>query len=370
MGLPGGDRATLGSAVGSSGRDAWNFSRSRTAEFTRAVNGTLVVGMTIPEATQVRFGRTREALTIPVLDVPGRSTERYFAFVIPPDGLDVRPNDILARDAARPTARAPALQRRSEPIRRVRRPPRPKTPARLTHRIGGSEGPLIDASARSRETSVAIGRLGRHRPLRAPGLLALPHKAEANGAPYDPPHVTDDRYGRILELLEQVPLPPEVEPPRGARPEQLDDLERRIGFSIPASLRHWLSLCNGYIGGPGGLYGACPDHDSLDIAARLDSWPEWRASRWVPVAGDGCGNPYVLDVAAGGPLPDIVYFIDCGHDPYALDYAVGSSIPHFLTFLLERELGAKGWPFEREYFLARDPDAASIDAHYVPWKVD
>jgi hypothetical protein len=69
------------------------------AEFTPAVDGTLVVGMTIPAAAQVRFGRTREALTVPVVAVPGRSTERYFAFVVPPEGLKVRPNDIVAIDA-------------------------------------------------------------------------------------------------------------------------------------------------------------------------------------------------------------------------------------------------------------------------------
>jgi hypothetical protein len=69
------------------------------AEFTNAVDSTLVVGMTIPEATHVRFGRSDEALTIPVVDVPGRTTERYFAFVVPPDGLKVEPNDIVALDA-------------------------------------------------------------------------------------------------------------------------------------------------------------------------------------------------------------------------------------------------------------------------------
>ena len=68
------------------------------AEFANAVDSTLVVGMTIPEATHVRFGRTGEALTIPVVDVPGRTTERYFAFVVPPDGLKVKPNDIVALD--------------------------------------------------------------------------------------------------------------------------------------------------------------------------------------------------------------------------------------------------------------------------------
>jgi hypothetical protein len=69
------------------------------AEFTPAVHGTLIVGMTIAQAAQVRFGRTRDALTVPVVDVPGRSTEKYFAIVVPQDGLKVAPNDIQALDA-------------------------------------------------------------------------------------------------------------------------------------------------------------------------------------------------------------------------------------------------------------------------------
>jgi hypothetical protein len=181
--------------------------------------------------------------------------------------------------------------------------------------------------------------------------------------------VTVEAYRRILDLLEQVPKPPEARSPKGAVPEQLDALERRIGGSMPASLRCWLSLCNGYIAGPGVLYGARPDDADLDLAVAINLWPEWRSRRWVPIASDGCGNSYLLDVAAGGSLPDVVYFVDCSADPSRLAYAVGSSIPRFLTFLLECELGERRWPFDSEYFLARDPHATSIDARYMPWNV-
>jgi hypothetical protein len=69
------------------------------AEFTPAVNGTLVVGFAIPETATVRFGRSRDALQVPVVDVPGRPHERYFALVIPTDGLSrLKPNDIVALD--------------------------------------------------------------------------------------------------------------------------------------------------------------------------------------------------------------------------------------------------------------------------------
>lgn len=70
------------------------------AEFTPAVNGTLVVGFTIPEAATVRFGRSRDALQVPVVSVLGRTGERFFAFVIPTDGLRrLKPNDIVALDS-------------------------------------------------------------------------------------------------------------------------------------------------------------------------------------------------------------------------------------------------------------------------------
>jgi len=109
--------------------------------------------------------------------------------------------------------------------------------------------------------------------------------------------VTLDDYKRVLDLLEQAPKPPEARPPEGAAPGQIDAAERQIGYSLPASLRDWLSLCNGYIAGPGVLYGARPDYGALDLASAISLWPEWRSRRWVPVASDGTGNAYLVDAA-------------------------------------------------------------------------
>jgi hypothetical protein len=59
---------------------------------------TLVLGATIPEAASVRFGKSRDALRVPVEQVPGRS-EGFIAFAVPSGALDrVKPNDIVALD--------------------------------------------------------------------------------------------------------------------------------------------------------------------------------------------------------------------------------------------------------------------------------
>jgi cell wall assembly regulator SMI1 len=144
--------------------------------------------------------------------------------------------------------------------------------------------------------------------------------------------VDDGAYSEVLRLLERAPKPPEARPPEGATRAELDAMQREIGFPIPASLRRWLALCNGYHAGPGGLFGSRPDYPDLDIAWIADLWSEEWSERWLPIAGDGCGDYYVVDVSVGAPLPDAVYFIDCGYDASQFAYAVGSSIPRFLIF--------------------------------------
>jgi hypothetical protein len=62
-------------------------------------------------------------------------------------------------------------------------------------------------------------------------------------------------------------------------------LEQELGFRIPLAYRTWLSLCNGVIATP----------ELLDVAFILSLHPQWRRARWIPIAGDGCGNQYVLD---------------------------------------------------------------------------
>ncbi len=121
---------------------------------------------------------------------------------------------------------------------------------------------------------------------------------------------------------------PEEEAPQGAGPAELDSLQARLGCIIPPTLRSWLSVCRGAGIGPGGVFGPRPDRPSLDMAHRRDLFPEWAEQGWLPVAGDGCGNCYVLtaDGAVG--------FVDNMKDPGRIDRQVAGDLLSFMTDLL------------------------------------
>ena len=99
-----------------------------------------------------------------------------------------------------------------------------------------------------------------------------------------------NRTEQILELLYQVPRPPEESVPLGVTDEELAQFEERTGLVVPAMLRSWLSLTNGPCVGPGGFYGIHPLRSHLDIEGYLSQFPDWKKREWIPVAGDGCGN--------------------------------------------------------------------------------
>lgn len=162
----------------------------------------------------------------------------------------------------------------------------------------------------------------------------------------------------VLRLAQQAPRAPETQLPGGADPALLTAFEERNGFSVPAELREWLLLYNAPVIGPGGIFGVGVGQ-FCDMDAMYDALPFWRESGWVPVAGDGCGDYYVLDsrTAVGETHP--IYFVDqaCYECPA---YIVASGLWQFLRFLLEGEVWrAAGrqhyWPWEGEAVLRRDP---------------
>jgi hypothetical protein len=172
----------------------------------------------------------------------------------------------------------------------------------------------------------------------------------------------------VLALLGRAPRPPEEPAPAGATRDDLEVLRRRLGFDIPRDLEDWLLLANGTHAGPGGIYGANTTNENLDIAFHLDLYPSWRAKRWIPVAGDGTGGRYVIDADHAYADRDAVYFIDTSDSIDEPAYIVASDLPHFLQFLLEKELGSKGWPFDQEYVTARDPRIPDVkDKALLPW---
>jgi cell wall assembly regulator SMI1 len=179
----------------------------------------------------------------------------------------------------------------------------------------------------------------------------------------------NDDMANVEDLLRRAPKPPERQSWKGATRPQLDSLEMRLGFGLPDELRAWLTLCNGVIAGPGGIYGTATDVDFLDIEHVLGLQPAWRARRWLPLAGDGMGNHYVLDVACLHLREGGVFFVDASSaDEFA--YIVASRPLRFFAFLLECELGAREWPFVKEYMLLHDPIIGQVQpAALLPWNV-
>lgn len=171
--------------------------------------------------------------------------------------------------------------------------------------------------------------------------------------------------GRVRQLLPRLPHDPNRPLPSGASDQELTDLATRLGTDLPEELAAWLRMCNGDTTGPGGLFGARPDTGFLDIAWHAATYPGWLHLGWLPVAGDGCGNSYVL--LTRGPLAGCVAFVDAISDPDEITYVAASNLWRFLRFLFEKELGAKGWPFASQVVLAADPDLAQVPGDLLPW---
>jgi SMI1 / KNR4 family (SUKH-1) len=183
---------------------------------------------------------------------------------------------------------------------------------------------------------------------------------------------------------------------RGASQKSIDAFAHRVGIKVPDELREWLSLANGAAIGPGGVFGIRPGDEYLDIESCLDAHRAWKKRKWIPVAGDGCGNYYVMptqgDFGPGFP----VAFVDSISDKIL---GVASRLSLFLIFLLEAELSLvrlipiyetllkkhrlpehlvfpvsdpiwPKWPFDRDYVVRKDPDILKLKKELLPWEAD
>jgi hypothetical protein len=143
-------------------------------------------------------------------------------------------------------------------------------------------------------------------------------------------------------------------------------LEEASTSALPSDLREWLAHVNGARGGPGGLYGSRPDDPTIDIVAILRQFPIWNERGWIPIAGDGCGNHYVIFPVGPHRPVGFVDITDRGSEEIA--YVAASSCPIFLEQLLRKEVERSRWPFDREMTLARDPEIeAAAGRAPLPW---
>lgn len=177
-----------------------------------------------------------------------------------------------------------------------------------------------------------------------------------------------NRMRQISELLKQVPRPPEDSIPAGVTDLEVARFETRTGIMVPAMLRSWLHLTNGPCVGPGGFYGIHPLRSHLDIEELLNRFPDWTKKRWIPVAGDGCGNHYIMPTQQEFGLGYPMVFIDLGRSVDSPSYVVSSDLEHFIVGILRNEMGDAGWPFKQDLTLEFDPRLSDFHAVPFPWE--
>jgi cell wall assembly regulator SMI1 len=175
----------------------------------------------------------------------------------------------------------------------------------------------------------------------------------------------------VTTLLNEAPREPGTKLPPGASEQDISDFEKYTNLALPESLKALLRICNGPAVGPGGIYGISTSSDddsrrSYLIADVLGSHPNWRQAGWLPIAGDGCGNEYVLSLKCDSHP---VLYVETCTNPDVAQYVVGSDLWHFLRFLLRREIGERGWPFCRDYVLGMDPRMEDVRSAPMPWDV-
>lgn len=173
-------------------------------------------------------------------------------------------------------------------------------------------------------------------------------------------------YDDVLELLKRT-QDPDAGPIVGATDDEIRSLETAIGMSLPESLKSWLRVCRSSLGGEGGIYGTSQSHSEfLNIDARLDLYPTWRELGWIPIAGDGCGNQYVIVDYEGR---EAVAFIEAVVDPEQIAYFTATTLDIFLREMLHEmlrdEADKSGWPFDRNYVQRVDPDLLEISPNPV-----
>ena len=170
-----------------------------------------------------------------------------------------------------------------------------------------------------------------------------------------------------LKLLPFMKTPPDEGIPEGASASAIQMAENRLGLKYPSDFREWLMVTNGPPIGRGGMLGIHPVGCSEDIENVLKFYSAWVSNNWIPVAGNGCGDYYVL--VHESEKMNSVAFIDCAFDSDRIAYVIASNLWTFLRYYFESELADSDteWPFNKDETLKNDPDLLNSRLP-LPWE--
>lgn len=185
--------------------------------------------------------------------------------------------------------------------------------------------------------------------------------------------MTSDANGVGNPLVDVLRLLPEAghrpgDTIAGATDADLDDLSSAFGRPLPDDVVAWLRLCNGTLAGEGGIFSVSR------IIEELEFWPVHRVRGGLPIAGDGCGNTYVVDSTAGSAVGLF--------EPIASDEELqcyfSSNLRAFLGRWLRKEIANTRarrarpqhrdydpWPLEASEAVQLDSELANLSP--LPW---
>ncbi len=181
----------------------------------------------------------------------------------------------------------------------------------------------------------------------------------------------------IKRLIKQFNAPGDFPAPLSNK--ELEAFGAIIGIELPNDLRDWLKISNGALVGTVPVYGLHRGNAPLSMERILRIFPLWRDRKWIPVAGDGCGNYYVMatqqEFGEGFPI----VFVRPVSDKAPPRYIAASDLGHFLVFLMETELRNDAldaadmevepslW-FNKERALRDDPAILKFHGVPLPWE--
>jgi hypothetical protein len=174
----------------------------------------------------------------------------------------------------------------------------------------------------------------------------------------------------VIDLLDNLSESEGIAIPQGGGEDEFKDIATYMLVEDIAELAVWVSISTGPIPISQPLMGFSVDqnqNDSNHYKNVLSTYPEWRRRKWVPIAGDGCGNYYLYPLMNDFNNRRPIFLVDVSKSTITPYCAVASHLFHFLVRLLESELNREDYAFTRDKVLRQDVKIQQISSLAMPW---